>query len=111
MSGPIIPSVFYLYPLNTQIIEIDGVLDTVSGGFLNNATAMATLLDNFGRPDAVINDLPMSYIANSNGSYQGVVPDSFNAALGSGYTLVITVTAGSVQSQWSIPTQVKLRTQ
>jgi len=110
-TGPIIPTLILLFPLNTQVIEVAGVMDAVNGGFLNNGSGAATLLDFRGNADAVINNLPLAYVAASNGIYQGVVPDAFNASLGSGYTLQIKVTAGAIQALWSIPALVKLRTQ
>ena len=108
---PIVPSIIYLYPLNTQVIEVDGLVDEISGNFLNGASVSATLFDDHGNPDPVLNNIPMIYVAASNGNYQGVVPDTFNAALGSGYTLQITADSGGAQALWSIPAQVKLRTQ
>lgn len=108
---PIVPSIIYLYPLNTQVVEIDGLTDVVTGDYLNDATVTATLFDDNDQPDPVLQNIGMSYVAASNGNYQGVVPDTFNAALGSGYTMVITADQAGVQAQWSIPTQVKLRTQ
>ena len=106
-----IPSIIYLFPLNTQIIEIDGLKDVVSGTFLDSATATATLYNNQGQADSILNNITMNYIAASNGQYQGTVPDTFNAPLGSGYTLVITAVQAGVQAQWTIPVQVKARNQ
>jgi hypothetical protein len=107
----ILPTIVTLYPLNTQIIEVDGVTDATSGDYLNDATGSATLLDYRGRPDPIINNLAMPYVTGSNGNYKGVVPDTFDAAVGSGYTLQIQITQGPVQVLWSLPTVVKLRTQ
>lgn len=104
-----IPNVIYLFPKNTQVIEIDGLQDAVTGNFLNTATATATLFDINGDADPILNAIPMTYVPSSNGIYQGIVPDTFNAALGK-YTLVITATQGSVQALWSIPAQVRVRT-
>jgi hypothetical protein len=93
------------------VIEIDGLQDLVTQSFLNSASGSVTLVDSRGNPDPVLNDIVMSYVPASNGDYEAIVPDTFDAPLGSGYTLEITAQQGSVQSFWSIPVQVKLRAQ
>jgi len=108
---PIVATLIYLYPQNTQVIEIDGLQDQLTGDFLNIATVQATLVDQRGNPDPVLNDIAMTYVPGSNGNYQGVVPFAFNAPLGSGYRLQIQADQSGVQAFWSIPAQVVLRTQ
>jgi hypothetical protein len=104
-----IPTVVYLFPLNTQLLQVQGLQDFLSGDYLNSATVLATLLDYRGNPDSVLQNIPMNYVAGSNGNYTGIVPDTFNAPLGSGYILQITADQAGVQGQWSIPAQVKPR--
>ena len=106
-----IPSVIYLYPQNSQLIEIQGLQDVVSGSYLNGASVSATLLDDRGNPDPVLNNIPMAYLTATNGNYEGIVPDTFSAALGSGYMLLITAGQSGAQAQWSIPAKVQLRNQ
>ena len=104
-----IPPVIVLYPLNTQVITITGLQDIVTGTFLNAATVTATLLDQFGNIDPDINQLPLSYVLGSSGQYQGVVADTFNAKLGSGYTLRIQADQAGVQALYSLLAKVALR--
>jgi hypothetical protein len=40
-----LPSIIYLYPDNTQIVQITELQDQVTGLFLTQATVMATLYD------------------------------------------------------------------
>jgi hypothetical protein len=101
----------YLYPLNTQVLNVVGLQDITTGLFLNAATVVATLFDEHGNADPIINNLAMGYIPASNGQYQGTVPDTFNAKLGGGYNMVITALQAGIQAQFTIPAQVRLRTQ
>ena len=103
------PTVVYLFPLNSQLIQVQGLQDVLTGNFLNAATVTATLINFRGIADSVLNNIPMTYVSASNGNYEGVAPDTFNAPVGSGYILQIQATQGSVQGLWSIPAQVKPR--
>lgn len=106
---PIVPTIIYLFPQNTQVLSIEGLVDEISGDYLNSATVSATLYDQNFNPDPVLNNIPMNYVAASNGNYEGVVPDTFNPVLGSGYTLQYTAAQGGIQAVISVPVQVKLR--
>jgi hypothetical protein len=107
------PNIIYLYPDNTQVIEIEGLQDSVSGDFLDAAAVAATLFDDHGNADPVLNNIDMVYQAGTNGVYIGIVPATFQIALPvpqSGYSLQITATQGSAQAQWTIPVHVRART-
>jgi hypothetical protein len=106
---PIIPTIVYLYPQNTQVIELDGLQDSVTLDFSNAAAVSGTLYDQYGNPDAVLQNVPMTFVPASNGNYRGIVSDTFDAALGSGYRLEIQATSDGSEAVWSIPAQVKLR--
>jgi hypothetical protein len=104
-----LPPVIYLYPLNTQVVQVTELQDEVTGQFLVSASVTATLFDRRGNPDPVFNNIAMSYVPGSDATYQGVVPATFNAAIGGGYTLVLTAVQSGVQAQFSIPVIVQLR--
>lgn len=104
-----IPSVIYLYPRNTQVLEINGLQDITTGLFLDAATVTATLYNNNGVADPVLNGIVLAYVNGTNGNYQGTVPDTFQPCLGAGYLLQIIANQGGVQSVWSIPAKVLLR--
>lgn len=106
-----LPVVIYLYPENTEVVQITELQDQVSGQFLQNANVVATLYDRRGNPDPVFQNIPMAYVPGSDGTYQGQVSASFNPTLGGGYKLVVTAEQAGVQAQWSIPAIVQLRKQ
>jgi hypothetical protein len=110
-----LPAFLYLYPGNTQLIQLQGLQDNTTGSFLNGATVTATLLDQRGNEDPVIDDLSLEYVANSNGNYQGTVPStfspaSFNGTQQGGYQLQITAVQGQAQALYTIPVILRLRT-
>jgi hypothetical protein len=104
-----IPTVVYLFPQNTQLVQIAGLQDQVTGDYLNGATVTATLINFQGNADPVLNQIPMAYVAATNGNYEGIVPDTFNAPIGSGYVLQIQADQLGSQALWSIPAKVALR--
>jgi hypothetical protein len=104
-----IPTVVYLFPKNTQLVQIAGLQDQVSGAYLNGATVTATLINFQGNPDPIFQNIPMNYVAATNGNYEGIVPDTFDAPLGSGYVLQIQADESGVQALWSIPAKVAPR--
>lgn len=112
-----LPSVIYLYPLNTQVVEIDGLQDVIAQVYLNSATVSATLFDQRGVADPVLNEISMGYVAGTNGNYRGIVPESFSppawtgqASL-SGYSLLLTADQAGVQAQFTIPVILRTRSQ
>jgi hypothetical protein len=104
------PAVIYLYPLNTQVIQINGLQDVVTGLYLDAASGTATLFDPQGNADPVLNGIVMTYLSGSNGNYNGTVPATFNPVkISGGYSLVVTIAQGGVQAQFTIPVVVKPR--
>jgi hypothetical protein len=106
-----LPTIIFLYPGNTQLINITGLQDQASGLYLDAATISATLYDRLGNQDGVLNNISLGYLPGTNGNYQGTVPAGFNATIGTGYSLVITAAQSGIQSKWTIPAQVKARAQ
>jgi len=103
--------------LNDQIIEIDGLQDAVTQAYYSSATVTATLVDQSGDAVPGFSDIPMSYVGGSNGKYRGLIEQTFNAPLGTGYTLQVkaSVPGGAgvdalTDALWEIPCQVVART-
>ncbi|SRR5258706_6572686 len=106
-----LPTIIYLYPNNTQVIQITELQDKVSGTFLVAATVSATLYDSRGNADPIFNAIPMTYVPGTDSTYQGIIPASFSPKLGSGYTIVLLAAQSGVQAQFTIPAVVKARSQ
>ncbi len=86
-----VPRKVTLVQQNTQGLKLSGLRDGTQPfpNFVNTAVLTATLVDQTREPDSVLNQIPMPYIAASNGDYEGTVPSTFKAPLGSEYTLII----------------------
>lgn len=110
-----LPTILYLYPLNTQVIQITELTDEVTGGFLTGATVTATLYDARGNADPVLNNIAMSYVSGTDATYNGTVPSTFNPPAyrpptpQGGYQLVITAVQAGVQAQFTIPVIIQPR--
>lgn len=103
------PSKLRMYPGNTQLILLEALQDlsTTPPTVLNGATLIATLIDDNGNKIQGCINIPLVYIAGSNGNYQGIFGDStFQPDPGTGFTLLITGTAsgsgGNVSSAYIV---------
>lgn len=83
-----------LYRKNTQFVTV--ILLDSNNQHVNNATAVvANLVDSTGAAVSTFPaNLPVSYVSASRGKYQGVLPGSFNPAVGSGFVLTVSGNAG-----------------
>lgn len=90
-------SKFLMYPGNTQIIQLIGLQDLVSGSYLNAATITATLVDDNGNVvSSELNQVNFTYVTASNGNYNCVFGDpNFQPAVGTSYQLIIDGNQGS----------------
>lgn len=106
-----LPRLITFYPLNTQVIRVQGLSDITNGNFLNVATVTATLYDQRGNADPILNGIVLNYDIGSSGNYLGSVPDTFNPAayVGkeiNGWQLVVTAIQAGVQAVFTIPAVV-----
>jgi hypothetical protein len=84
-----------LYAQNTQVIQVTGLLDYLTGNFLNAAALTLTLRDENGNEVPECSGIPFTYVAGSNGDYQAIFGDeNFDPEIGSGYILVVDGDAG-----------------
>lgn len=105
-----LPVEFTFTQLNTQLVELDGVVDSVSGAYLNNLnTLVCKLVNSKNQVDPNFQNIALNYIANSNGVYRGVVPGAFNAPVGSGYRLIIDGSNGTTLIHLEVPSVVVVR--
>lgn len=104
-----LPKLAVFHPKNTQVIDLQGLQDVITGNYLNAAVVTATLYDDRGRVDPIINELVLVYVPGSNGNYQGTVPFQFDARDGDGYKLNIMAVQAGVQSLYTLPAKVTPR--
>ncbi len=92
------------------IIEWDGLKSPRTGAFVNGATMTFTLRDTDEVAIAGATAIPMSYIAGSDGKYQGTLQDT--VALGdpgTHYFCDITATSGGDVAYRRIPCVVQYK--
>jgi hypothetical protein len=104
-----VPSRLEALKLNDLTLLITGLYNDVDDTYLNAATVTATLYDGAGAAVSGFTSIGLSYIAASNGNYRGMVPESFNPALGDEYVLKIDAVQGSSVLHVEIPTSVRVR--
>ncbi len=71
-----------------NLVRLDGLTNASSGAYINNATVTFSLVDAGG--STLISNSSMSYVASSNGRYEGTVPYTTALTLNAFYTLQIT---------------------
>jgi hypothetical protein len=102
------PTEIILYQKNDQYIEIDGIASGLDGSYMNTATVTATLVDSDGAVVGGIEEMPLAYVAASDGQYRGQIQETFNPAVGT-YTLIVEADQGGIVGHWEIKCKVKVR--
>lgn len=110
-----LPQEFIFFNLNTQDLELDGLIDAVASTpqnpvYINGLNSLvAKLVNRAGQVDPVFQGIPLAYVPNSNGVYRGTIPGNFNAVLGAGYKCVIDGNNGGAIIHIEVPSQVQIR--
>lgn len=81
-----------------NLVRLDALNNASTGAYVNNATVTFTLRDSGGNVVGSLQNVPMAYVAGSNGRYEGTIPNSVSSSLtvNGQYTIEITATSGSV---------------
>lgn len=86
---------------STELVTLVGLLDTVTGQYVNNATVAGALLD--AARTTTLTTFSMPYVVATDGEYEGTISAPVTAALTSGTTYQVRVTAtsgGNVRVFW-----------
>jgi len=104
-----IPSKLVIDLKNDQYIELSAVANGLTAEYINDAIATVTLYDRDGSVVPDVSALPLDYVAESDGVYRGLIPNTFNPARGGGYKLMVDVVSGEYKAHIEIPVEVKVR--
>lgn len=100
-----------IYRLNDNLVSNPTPMTrSSSGAYVNDATVTMTLKDSSDVAVSGASALPMSYVTDSNGLYQGTLPNTLSLTAGATYTLEISATSGSTVAFWAISVSVVNRT-
>jgi hypothetical protein len=84
-----------VYIANTNILEVRGLQEAISGDYINNATVSVTIVNDCG---AAISGqswpLSMTYVATTNGDYRATISDAAQMIPGRNYFAEISANAG-----------------
>lgn len=106
------PPKFVLYQGNTQVIQLFGLQDFLTGAYLNAATVTGTLEDAAGNIVAGANQISFTFVPASNGDYNGVFgDDTFDPPEGPGYTLIVDALQAGSWGHWEFIVEIKVRQQ
>lgn len=104
-------NVTILFVGNDTVLEIRGLKNEVTGGFLNAAAVSATLVDAEG--DEVTGQgwpVNLSYVAGSDGVYRVTLPYSLGLTAGGRYTANVSANGGAgLRASWKIPCVARAR--
>jgi hypothetical protein len=81
---------------SSNLVRLDLLTNASTGTYINNATVTFSLKDASGNIIGGLSGVSMSYIASSNGRYEGTVPNSTTLTLNALYTIEITATSGAL---------------
>lgn len=90
-----------------NLVRLDALTNASSGAYVNSATVAYVLKDSAG--SVVVSSTAMSYVASSDGRYEGTIQDSVALAENALYTIEITATSGSTVLFRRVPCIAKYR--
>lgn len=83
-----------IYPSNDNLVEWQFMDQASDGSYVNDATVSMTLKLS-GSPVSGATAVALTYVTDSNGRYQGVIPSTVSLTVGGAYTLEITAVSGT----------------
>jgi hypothetical protein len=91
-----------IYLSNDNLLSVEGLKNSSSGSFMNDATVTATLKDSSGTSvSGQTFPVTLSYIAASDGNYQTTLENTLSMVEDSIYTATIAATSsGGLYATW-----------
>lgn len=90
-----------------NLVRLDALTNASTLAYVNSATVNYVLKDAAGT--VVVSSTSMSYVASSNGRYEGTIQDNVSLTENALYTIEITATSGSTVLFRRIPCVAKYR--
>lgn len=95
---------FKIYIENDNLVELDELKDNADDSYVNDATVTVTLQEPGGTEvSGQTWPATMSYVASSDGKYQGTLEDDVSLIAGQPYNAIINVTASDDRiAKWTV---------
>ena len=88
-----------LYVGCDNVVEVDELKNELTGSYMNSATVTFDVFDSDGVAVSDAAAVSMSYVAASNGKYQGVLESAVALVEGNFYTVVVSIVQGNIVDQ------------
>ena len=100
-----------LYVANDNYLEVDALSNGATEAYENSATVTATLKTASGtNVSGQAWPLTLSYVADSSGTYRGILDDALSITAGTTYVAHIEATASGLTAHWELSLQAQTRT-
>jgi hypothetical protein len=100
----------FFFQGNTQVTTLAGLQDDETGLFISGASLQMTLVDDDGNKVVGCIQVPMTYVATTNGNYQGTFGNNtFYPSIGTSYTLLIDGSYLGSYIHLEVPVEVQAR--
>ena len=100
-----------IYMGNTSIIELSELKDSLTVVYLNSATVIVTLLDDYGEEvGGQVWPLAMDYVTDSDGTYRATLSSGLDLVANKKYKAVMQATFAGNTAQWRCNVFSKVRT-
>ena len=101
-----------IFDQNDNLLRVIGLKNKSTGSFINaGVTATADLVPEGTTSVITGSAISLSYVAASDGNWEGTYPDTLALTVGAALTARITVNAGAgLQGYWELPVDVRTRT-
>ena len=88
----------FFYLATDSCIRVRNLRDVVTAAAINDATIVATLYTAAGVAVSGAENIPLSYVASTNGDYAGEIPNAVSLTAGAEYYLLITLSGSGYKT-------------
>lgn len=104
------PRAYVIFQDNDTLLEVKNLQDSSDDTYLNAATVTAVVKDETGtNVTGQTMPIAMSYVASSNGTYQGILDSTLDLVNGDCGHVEVTAVQGTIDAFWRLPYRVKRR--
>jgi hypothetical protein len=104
------PKAYVIFEQNDTLLEVKNLQDSSDDTYLNAATVTAVVKDENGvNVTGQVMPITLSYVASSDGIYQGILDSVLDLSDGDCGEVEVTAVEGTLDAFWTLPYRVKSR--